>query len=105
MERAYDDISTDNKISPKIPDPRGNQKYFRVASGDGPQGKGLPSLRTLSIQGEEALVRHRPYLQNAEGRLVRSPMKFELVINLKTSKQIGLPIPPEVLAAANRLLK
>jgi putative ABC transport system substrate-binding protein len=36
---------------------------------------------------------------------VEQPMKFDFIVNLKTAKQIGVSIPPVVLARASKIIK
>ena len=90
------DLAVKNRLPVMYP-----QSEFVEAGGLMSYGPSVPDLfRRAATYVDKILKGAKP----AE-LPVEQPMKFEFVINLKAAKQIGLTIPPNVLARADKVIK
>jgi putative ABC transport system substrate-binding protein len=90
------DLAVKNRLPVMYP-----QSEFAEAGGLMSYGPSVPDLfRRAATYVDKILKGTKP-----ADLPVEQPTKFELVINLKTAKQIGLTIPPNVLARADRVIQ
>src|SRR5262245_20540886 len=87
-------------LKSRLPSMYNNREYVEAGGLISYAADDADSYRRVAIYVDKILKGAKP-----ADLPVEQPTKFELVINLKTAKQIGVKISPEVLARATKLIK
>jgi len=90
----------DLAIKNRLPSMFEDSEYVEVGGLMSYSANQLESFRRAAIYVDKILQGRKP-----ADLPVEQPTKFEFVINLKTAKQIGLTIPPNVLVRADKVIK
>jgi putative ABC transport system substrate-binding protein len=77
------------------------EKFFASAGGLISYGSDRIELYRLAAGYVDRILRD----EKPANLPVQAPTKFELVINLKTAKALGLIVPPSLLASANEVIE
>ena len=87
-------------LKTRLPSVYGNRETVEMGGLMSYAADQVDSYRRVAIYVDKVLKGGNP------GEIpIEQPTKFELAINLRTAKQIGLVIPPNVLARADRVIK
>ena len=94
--RQIVDLAAKARLQAMFPDNR-----FVESGGLMSYGPSLPEMyRRAAVYVDRVLKGAKP-----ADLPVEQPTKFEFVVNLKTAKQIGVTIPPNVLARADKVIR